>query len=146
MRRRKVRNTYKRIMKHHINPEKFWLLRMTCCMTKTQCAAFLNVTRRTITEWEKGNTRIPYSAFRLLRLKANGGIAEKEWDGWSISGDTLWSPDGRSWKQHELYYVANYFAMARHWQSDYQKKAESKKAFNKRRLSHGFKVIDGGLS
>jgi len=32
-----------------------------------------------------------------------------------VRGDTLWSPEGRGSKPHELRYLANYLWMARRW-------------------------------
>ena len=50
----------------------------------------LQVTARTIMHWEEGKTRIPYSAFKLLRIRANGEFLDGAWNGWVIRGDTLW--------------------------------------------------------
>lgn len=91
-----------------------------------EAAKLLQVTSRTIAHWERGSTRIPYSAFKLLRCLANGELLPQAWKGWTIKGDTLWSPVGRPFRQHELTYLANYFTMARLWQADYARRVAIK--------------------
>lgn len=80
----------------------------------------LDVTARTIRNWEDGSSRIPYSAFRLMRLYAGNSLVEKQWEGWSIWRGLLWTPEGRSFAPHELRYVANYLSMARLWIAEKQ--------------------------
>lgn len=73
----------------------------------------LGVDERTIRNWERGASRIPYSAFRLLRLMAGYKLMGKEWEDWSIGQGKLWTPEGRSFAPHELRYVATYISVAR---------------------------------
>ncbi len=91
-------------------------------------AKLLQVTSRTIAHWESGVTRIPYSAFKLLRILASGELLPIAWKGWVIKGDTLWSPINRPFRQHELTYISNYFTMARYWQADYERRNTLKQA------------------
>ncbi len=39
---------------------------------------------------------------------------------WFVKGDTLWSPEGRGFKPHELRYISHYFWMARKWIAEQQ--------------------------
>lgn len=102
-----------------IDYEAFREVRLINRLTISQVAKMLRVSSRTVMNWECGATRIPYSAFKLLRFIANGLLLPEAWKGWIIKGDTLWSPVGRPFRQHELTYLSHYFEMARYWQADY---------------------------
>lgn len=117
------RKKYKRKPFKPIDREQFREVRMMNRLTIEETAKLLQVTSRTIAHWESGVTRIPYTAFKLLRCLANGELLPQAWKGWVIKGDTLWSPVGRSFRQHELAYLTNYMSMARYWQADYAKRS-----------------------
>lgn len=93
-------------------------------LTIDQTAKLLQVTSRTIALWENGESRIPYSAFKLLRCLANGEFVSEVWKGWRVRGDTLYTPSGRAFKPYELYYLSNYMSMARYWLADCKSKLE----------------------
>lgn len=93
-------------------------------LTINQAAEFLHVTSRTISSWESGDTRIPYPAFKLLRLLVNGELLSDAWKGWRVRGDTLYTPTGRAFKQHELNYLSHYITMARYWLQERKRKVE----------------------
>jgi transcriptional regulator with XRE-family HTH domain len=81
-----------------------------------RCAAFLQVHVRTLQNWERGRVRIPYSAFRLLRVRAGLAAPANGWDGWFFGADgVIWSPEGRSFLASEMSYLSLVFAMARAW-------------------------------
>lgn len=109
-----------------------------------QAAKLLQVTSRTIAHWESGATRIPYSAFKLLRCLANGELLPDVWKGWTIKGDTLWSPVGRPFRQHELTYLSHYFTMARYWQADYERRSAARQALQAPAAAPLLRVIKGG--
>ncbi|MES2636543.1 MAG: VC1465 family Xer recombination activation factor [Pseudomonadota bacterium] len=75
----------------------------------------LQVTTRTMRNWENGSSRIPYSAFRLMRLYGGHAIVDKAWDGWSIHQGVLYGPAGRGFEPYQLNYLGNYLWMARQW-------------------------------
>jgi transcriptional regulator with XRE-family HTH domain len=116
------RKKYKRKPYKPIDREQFMELRKINRLSVEQVAKLLQVTSRTVAHWESGATRIPYSAFKLLRCLANGELVPDVWKGWTIKGDTLWSPVGRPFRQHELTYLSHYFTMARYWQQDYERR------------------------
>ena len=63
-----------------------------------RAAELCNVHRTTIVRWLDGSVQIPPSAFALLEFHANGvppGCGEA-WRGFSWSGNTLTTPDGRT--------------------------------------------------
>lgn len=122
------RKKYKRKPFKPIDNEQFREIRLINRLTITDVARLLQVTYRTVANWESGNARIPYSAFKLLRFIANGELLPPPWKGWVIRGDTLISPVGRAFKQHELTYISHYFTMARYWQKDYERRSSANQA------------------
>lgn len=83
-----------------ITGEHFQYLRKNVLrITPQQCAAYLRVTQRTIRLWEKGDVRVPFMAFELLRMvyrSAQFRLSHPDWDGWFISTTgKLISPDLR---------------------------------------------------
>jgi hypothetical protein len=59
------------------------------------CADLLRVSERTIRGWESGETRIPYAAYKLLRvLKGGRYLAHPAWKDWVVQGDSLFTPEG----------------------------------------------------
>ena len=101
----------------YIDHEAFILMRHRAFLTIQQVATLLDVTHRTVINWEKGRSRIPYTAFRVLKLKVGYVFHDRHFGDWFVKGDTLWSPEGRGFKPDELRYIANYFWMARGTQS-----------------------------
>lgn len=100
----------------HVDRETFHLERRTAGLTQKETAAYLGVTVRTLRNWENGTNRIPYPAFRLLRMRAGGIVHAPGWDGWRFGRDgALFSPDGRSFKSWELYHLRHVFSMAEHF-------------------------------
>lgn len=101
--------------REYIDPEAFILMRRRAFLTTHKAATALHVNHRTILNWESGKTRIPYTAFRVLKMLAGYVFNDEHFKDWFIKGDTLWSPEDRGFKPWELRYISNYFAMARLW-------------------------------
>jgi DNA-binding transcriptional regulator YiaG len=114
---------YKRKPFKPINRDDFKELRLINNLTVIQTAELLQVTGRTIALWESGAVRVPYSAFKLLRVLANGELLPSAWKGWRVCADTLYTPTGRAFKAHELTYLSNYITMARYWLAECKEKA-----------------------
>ena len=58
----------------------------------------LRVSTRTIRGWESGATRIPYAAYKLMRVLRGGRyLAHSNWDHFHVRGAVLSTPEG-----HEL--------------------------------------------
>lgn len=115
-----MRRRYKKKPFKPIDKERFREIRIMNRLSIDDAAKLLQVTSRTIAHRERGSSRIPYSAFKLLRCLANGELIPDAWKGWTIKGDTLWSPVGRPFRIYELTYLSHYFTMARYWQADYE--------------------------
>ena len=111
----------KKQARKYIEPDDFYLARRKAGLTVHMAAEQLRVTDRTIRNYENGSCRIPYSAFRLMRLLGGYSLCgvtclkRDSWDGWSFGQNKLWSPEGRSFEVHELRYVATYISIARHF-------------------------------
>lgn len=72
-----------------ISAERFSFMRNTVLrISQRQCAAYLRVSLKTISRWEKGEADIPFAALELLRVvyhSAQFKLSHPEWDGWFIS-------------------------------------------------------------
>ena len=73
----------------------------------------LDVTVKTIRNWEESRSPIPYTAFKVMRMLGGYLVSGEKWEGWSITPSKLYSPEGRSFEPHELQYISHYFTMAR---------------------------------
>jgi transcriptional regulator with XRE-family HTH domain len=105
----------KKTKRKWVDRDEFYIARCRAGLTTVKAAEMLDVTERTIRNWENGTSDIPYSAFRLMRLAGGYVFAGKGWEGWTFSHGKLWTPENRSFEPHELRYVANYLSMARIW-------------------------------
>jgi hypothetical protein len=66
------------------------------------CADLLRVSERTIRGWESGATRIPYAAYKLLRLLKGGKVLGPAWRDFFIRGNVLVTPEGHRFEAGEL--------------------------------------------
>lgn len=81
--------------------ERFRRARHICGLTVPQAAKLLHVTPRTVHNWEAGTVRVPFAAYKLMRILRgvelpNGcELLSNAWAGWRFHGDKLISPEGR---------------------------------------------------
>ena len=108
----------KKTKRKWIDGEDFYVARRRAGLTPGQAADMLQVTTRTMRNWENGSSRIPYAAFRLMRLSAGHVLVGKAWEGWTIYQGVLYSPAGRGFEPYQLTYLGNYLWMARQWLKD----------------------------
>jgi DNA-binding transcriptional regulator YiaG len=99
----------------YIDPNDFYLMRRRACLTTLEASKLLDVTHKTLQNWEKGRVRIPYTAFRTLKIEVGYVLNDEHFKDWFVRDDTLWSPEGRAFKPYELRYIGNYFWMANRW-------------------------------
>ena len=78
-----------------IEPLDFLDARRRADLTRKQAADVLDVTVRTIQNWETGGARIPWLAYRMLRILTGCPLPDKVWEGWTVHGDRLYAPNGR---------------------------------------------------
>lgn len=109
----------------YVSHEDFRVERITAGFTRYQAADYLGVNVRTIRNWETGATRIPYPAFRLLRMRAKGLVYGQGWEGWRFTSEgALCSPVGRSYTPNQLLDLSHVFRMANLFASAYGKQRD----------------------
>ena len=108
-----------RFQGRYVCPEAFRDLRKSADLTRKQAADLLDVAVRTIQNWETGGARIPWMAFRMLRILTGYALPGKAWEGWSVHGDRLYAPNGRWYEANSLEQIEHIFGMARLWHRDY---------------------------
>jgi DNA-binding XRE family transcriptional regulator len=52
------------------------LLRLSCLLNRTACAALLGVSVKTVRNWDRGRHRVPWSAVKLLCRRAHGSTQQ----------------------------------------------------------------------
>jgi len=98
------------------DPERFHVERMTAGLTQQQAAEYLGVSVRTMRNWETGSNRIPYPAFKLVRMRAGAIVHVEGWEGWRFARDgALVTPDGRTFKPWELQHLRLVVSLARRY-------------------------------
>lgn len=105
-----------------IEPQDFRDIRRRADLNRKQAADLLDVTVRTIQNWETGGARIPWIAYRMLRILTGCALPGKVWEGWTVHGDRLYAPNGRWFDANLLEQVERVYAMARLWRQDYAKR------------------------
>ncbi len=106
-------------MSRYIDPQDFRDMRRRADLTRKQAADLLDVTGRTIQNWETGGARIPWLAYRMLRILTGCALPGKAWDGWTVHGERLYAPNGRWFDANLLGQLERVYAMARLWRADY---------------------------
>jgi DNA-binding XRE family transcriptional regulator len=124
-----------------VDPEDFRDARKQAALTRDDAAEALNVTTRTIQNWETGGARIPWMAMRMLRILRGYALPGHHWEGWTVRGDKLYAPNGHSFDAANLAYIENVFSMARLWRQMYSRAGRARAAstvvdFPERRRTH----------
>lgn len=105
-----------------IDPQDFRDMRHRADLTRKQVADLLNVTGRTIQNWETGGARIPWMAYRMLRILTGYALPGKAWEGWTVQGDRLYAPNGRWFDANSMEQIERVYALARLWRQDYSRR------------------------
>jgi hypothetical protein len=103
----------------HVYGESFREARLIAALTRVQAAVWLGVTVRTVRNWENDRTRVPFSAFKLLRVLSGYALPHDAWRGWCVRGDTLFSPEQKAFRPHDFNWWGLTVAMARAWRQRY---------------------------
>jgi len=103
-------------------------LRKQSGLTRKEAAAALDVTPRTIQNWETGGARIPWMAYRMLRILRGFALPSVHWEGWTMRNHQLFSPAGRSFDAVWLANVEHVFAQARLFRQMYAASGRAKTA------------------
>jgi DNA-binding XRE family transcriptional regulator len=105
-------------MSRYIDPQDFSDLRKQSGLTRREAAVALDVTPRTIQNWETGGARIPWMAYRMLRILRGFGLPGVDWQGWTFHCGKLYAPNGRWFDANLLEQVERVYSMARLWRQD----------------------------
>lgn len=98
------------------DPERFRLERLTAGLTQKQAAEYLGVSLRSVRNWEHGCNRVPYPAFKLVRMRAKAIVHAEGWEGWRFARDgALVTPDGRTFQPWELQNLQLFLGLARRY-------------------------------
>jgi DNA-binding XRE family transcriptional regulator len=112
----------------YVSAQDFQDLRRYSGLTRLQVGKLLDVTARTIQNWETGGARIPWMAYRMLRILRGYDLPSLAWEGWTLRGDTLYSPDNRAFRAADLYWLQNTFAQAKLFRQLYARSGRAKTA------------------
>jgi DNA-binding XRE family transcriptional regulator len=112
----------------YICPDDFADLRKASGLTRTEAAEALDVTPRTIQNWETGGARIPWMAYRMLRILRGTALPGVAWDDWTLRGAVLYSPTGRSFDAVWLQNMSLVFAQAKLFRQMYAASGRDKTA------------------
>lgn len=89
-----------------VTPEQFATERKKSGFSREQAAEFLGVSLRTIGHWETGKARPAWAAFRLLRVFRHGDLIDPRWEGYSIIGGRLVTPENHAFEPHDLTWLS----------------------------------------
>lgn len=111
-----------------IDPQDFRDLRKQSGLTRREAAAELDVTPRTVQNWETGGARIPWMAYRMLRILRGYALPGHHWEGWTLQGDKLYPPAGRPFEAGNLIHLELVFGQAKLWRQMYSRSGRAKTA------------------
>ncbi|MFL8090197.1 VC1465 family Xer recombination activation factor [Xanthomonas vasicola] len=98
-------------------------------LTHLTAAKLLDVSVRTLQNWESGKTRIPHSAFKLVRLLASGKHLEgPAWKDFHVRGDTLITPEGHTFPAADLAWWSLLFRQAEAFRTLSREKRQAERA------------------
>lgn len=81
-------------------------MRQMLSMSRAAVAKMLHVSLRTVHNWETGKVRIPYAAFKLIRLFNSYEIFHPIWKDWRIVGSRLVTPEGYSLEASNFHWLS----------------------------------------
>lgn len=95
-------NAGKRPRSRAVTADRFQTARLTACLSVPATAKLLHVTERTVHNWESGRSRVPYAAYKLLRVLRGFDLGHPAWAGFRLDGPTLWTPEGHAFRPDHL--------------------------------------------
>lgn len=116
----------RRSSRRWVSAQDFADLRKQAGMTRKEAAKALDVTPRTIQNWETGGARIPWMAYRMLRILRGFALPGDFWEGWTVRGGELFAPNGRSFDARYLESIEYVFSQARLWRQMYAASVRAK--------------------
>ena len=115
---RTKKSTAKAMSSYHIKQiaaQRFRRARQMCWLNVAQTAKLLQVSQRTVHNWESGACRVPFAAYRLMRILAGRDLGRicPTWDGWTLQPGKLISPEGREFKAGDMGWLSLLIQRAR---------------------------------
>lgn len=83
-------------------PWRFREARLSCGLGVGACADLLKVSERTVRNWEAGAVRIPYAAYKLMRVLRGGKVLGPEWRDFRVWRNVLVTPEGHRFEAGDL--------------------------------------------
>lgn len=102
-----------------IDPEDFERTRQSGGIDRRTCGALLGVSERAVRYWESGQRRIPYAAYRLLKVTTGQSLPWKGWEGFRVRGSHLMSPEGHRFSAGDLSWLSLTFRQAESFRKVY---------------------------
>lgn len=84
-------------------------------------AKLLRVTRRTVQNYFSGRVRVPYAAYRLVRIMGRWELPSPEWRGWLFHSGKLWTPEGHGFEPQDSSWWSLLVRQARLFRQMYQR-------------------------
>ncbi len=81
-------------------------MRQSLSLSRPATVKLLHITLRTLHNWESGKVRIPYAAFKLIRLFSSYPIFHPIWKDWRIVGSRLITPEGHSLEAGNFHWLS----------------------------------------
>lgn len=85
-----------------VTGSRFRTARAACCLSLPEAAKLFRVTTRTLQNWESGRVRVPYAAFKLMRILRGHELPHPAWRGFRVVGNTLWTPEGHPFRPDHM--------------------------------------------
>ncbi len=81
-------------------------MRQSLSLSRPATVKLLHITLRTLHNWETGKVRIPYAAFKLIRLFNSYEIFRPIWQDWRIVGSRLVTPEGHALEAGNFHWLS----------------------------------------
>ncbi len=123
---RRYGKTSKPLKPFPITAQRFAAARAGCFLTIEQTAKLLRVSERTLHNWEAGRVRIPYAAYKLIRILRGHELPGDSWKGYRLVGDTLWSPENLPFHASD----ARWWSLTVQMAHEYRRQSKARQAAN----------------
>jgi hypothetical protein len=104
-------------------------------LSREDAAQLLQVSIRTLHNWCSGQVRVPFMAFKCLRLLHRQELPGKDWEGWHFSRGVLWSPEGHGFSGRDSAWWSLLVRQARCFRLLYQERNELQSQLDRERAA-----------
>lgn len=92
----------KRVQSPAVTGSRFREMRLSCGISVPVAAKELRCSERTVHNWETGRVRVPYAAYKLLRILRGWELPHAAFKGWRLLPDRLVTPEGHAIWPHQF--------------------------------------------